>query len=84
MRGARATWEALVSVRVRSETVRARAGSAHRDSTVPTVTDGRNGVKRKKLRGETTVTSNLDVSMFCANLTLAQPEPRTTIRSLSV
>jgi hypothetical protein len=52
------------SLTCKHEARRAQKDAAYRDSTVPTVTEGRKGVKRKKLRGEITVTSILVVSMF--------------------
>ena len=57
----------------------ARTGSmSERASTVPTVTPGRSGVLRKKLRGDTTETSYRVGSMFLRSATAPQPLPRTT------
>ena len=50
------------------------------NSSVPTVVLGRRGVNRKWFRGDTTLTSNLDLSRSLATRKPPHPTPRTTTR----
>ena len=52
------------------------------NSNVPTVVDGRSGVKRKWFLGEINVTSNFDFEMSLLKLKPPHPDPRTTVLGL--